>query len=311
MSKKKKISKSFLGFLLASIFIWFIITLSKEYTTSLTFKVTYKNIPQNKLLQKEPLKELDVIVVSTGFNILKSRFIQKKIILDANSLYRKSVDTYYFLTKNQIKKIQKQLHSGITLKEVVRDSIYLKLGSLTSKKVPIKANLQIDYHIGYDLYKEIQIIPDSLLISGPEGKVNQINELELNPLKLKDVKEDFSEKVAIKKAQLKNLKINTEFVIVKGNVQKFTEGSFEMPFEIINLPEDIKLTILTKTVELTYIVALSEFNKIDKELFKVVCDYNLTKQNNLNYLIPTVVLKPSMIKSLKIVPNKIDFLIQK
>ena len=135
MKKNKKISKSFIKFLIASILIWFLITLSKEYTLILTFPVNYTNISQDKLLQKEPTKEIDLLVKSSGFNIIKSRFGNKSLALNANNLSRKSSSRYYFLTRNQFSTIQKQLRSGVQLQEITLDTISLEIGSLISKKV--------------------------------------------------------------------------------------------------------------------------------------------------------------------------------
>jgi len=104
-----------------------LITLSKEYTATLRFPVKYTNLSQDKLLQKEPTKEIDVIVKSSGFNILKSRFGNKKIAFNAKNLNRKSSNKYYFLTRNQFKAIQKQLRSGVQLQEITLDTIDLEL----------------------------------------------------------------------------------------------------------------------------------------------------------------------------------------
>ena len=64
-------------------------------------------------------------------------------------------------------------------------------------------------------------------------------------------------------------------------------------------------------VKVYFVVGLSNFSKIDKNSFAVVCDYSLSNENKLDYLVPKVIEKPSFIKSFKVVPNKIDFLIQK
>jgi hypothetical protein len=310
--KNKKISKSFIGFLIASVLIWLLITLSKEYTATLTFPVKYTNISQNKLLQKEPTKEIDVLVKSSGFNILRSRLGHKSLALSANKLIRKSSSKYYFLTKNQFIAIQKQLRSGVQLQEIALDTIYLEIGSLISKKVALKPNLEINYHIGYDILETVSIKPDSILISGPESQIEIIKAINLELLKLDDVMSDFSEDVKIiLPKNSSNIKVNSNFTTISGKVEKFTEGTFQIPFKVDNLPEGIELTTLNKTVEVVFVVGLSNFDKIDKNFFKVVCDYNISKENNLSYLIPKVTTKSSFIKSFKVIPNKIDFLIQK
>ena len=312
MGKNKKISKSFIGFLVASVLIWFIITLSKNYTTTLTFPVVYNNIPQDKLLQKEPVKEIDIVVNASGFNILKARINNRTISLNARYLTRKTASKYYFLTNSQINNVQQQLKSGIDLHEIVLDTIYLDIGSLISKKVPVKPNLDINYHIGYDILESVKIKPDSIVISGPEAQIDKIAKVDLELLKLDDVKANFTNKVKIiLPKEATDLKLNNEFVSIRGEVEKFTEGSFNIPFTIKNLPKDVELTTLNKTVEVVFIVGLSNFDKIDNNFFEVVCDYNISKENNLNYLLPKVISKSNLIKSYKVLPNKIDFLIQK
>lgn len=312
MKRTQKISRKFIGFLVASIFIWLLITLSKEYITSITFPVLYANLPQDKLLQSVPKTAINLVVKATGFNIIRAKFKNKPISLEANSLSKKARGNYYFLTKNQLNNIQKQLLSRMDLQGIAEDTIYLELGVLTSKKIPIKLDSDISYHVGFDISKEIELQPDSLVISGPESQVQNINHINLSPLKLEDVKSNFSQKVNIIKTEnSKNINYSAIAVLVNGTVEKFTEGTFSVPFEIVNLPKNLQLTTLSKTAELVYVVSLSNFNKVDINSFKIECDYRLSEKNNLDYLLPKLVAKPSFIKSYKMIPNKIDFLIQK
>jgi hypothetical protein len=312
LENNTKISRSFIVFLITAVVIWFLITLSKVYTISISFPVKYSELSQDKILQNEPLKEIDILVKSTGFNILSTRFLNQTIELNAGNLNKKSTFNYYLLIKNQKNKIQRQLRSGMEIQEISLDTIYLELGSLISKKVPLIPNLAIDYHVGYDLLDTEVIKPDSIVISGPEAYVDQIDEINLELLKLDDVKSDFSQKVKILRPEnSNNLKVASEFATISGRVEKFTEGVFEIPYKVLNLPEGVDVTSLHKTVKVYFVVGLSDFNKIDKNFFQVVCDYTLSKENNLDYLVPKVIVKPAFIKSFKVVPNKIDFLIQK
>jgi len=307
-----KISKSFIGFLIITVVIWFLITLSKVYITTITLPVKYAHLSQDKILQNEPINEIDFIVKSSGFNIIRSRFSNQMIEINASVLNKKATFRYYLLLKNQKNKIQRQFRSGIEIQEISLDTVYLELGSLISKKVPLIPNLEINYHIGYDILESEVIQPDSILISGPEASLNKIVKIDLELLKLEDVKFDFSEKVKILRPEnSKNLKIRKEFATISGKVEKFTEGVFEVPFKVLNLPKEVDLTSLYKTVKVYFVVGLSNFNKIDKNSFAVVCDYTLSNENKLDYLVPKVIEKPSFIKSFKVVPNKIDFLIQK
>ncbi|MCG1035425.1 CdaR family protein [Polaribacter sargassicola] len=312
MRKTKKISKSFIGFLVASTLMWLLITLSKDYSVTLTFPIKFSNIPQDKLLQDKTTKKIDLLVNASGYNILRSRLRDQNITLKGNVLNRKKTNKYYFLTKDQLSNIKNQLHSGVDLEEVIQDTIYLNLASLASKKVALLPDLNIKYQVGYENSEKLKVTPDSIVISGPEDQINKINNIKLEFLKLENVKADFSKKLNIViPGNSDKIKTSSNTATLSGKVEKFTEGTIEVPIEITNLPKGIELTTLNKKVEIVYVVGLSNFDKIDESFFKVFCDYNLAKENNLNYLLPKVELKSNLIKSFKVIPNKIDFLIHK
>ena len=312
MKTNNKISRTFLGFLIASILIWFLITLSKEYIITISFPIDYTGISKDKILQTTPEKELDIVVKASGFKILKTRLNTKQITINAAKLNSKKGATYFVLPRTQKTSLQKQLPSGLVLQEIIKDTLYLDLGSLVTKKVAIKPNVNIKYHVGYDVSGDIKIQPDSILVYGTENYISTLKNVEMKPLVLSDLKTDFEENVALKMPKdIKNLKFNKQEVTVTGKVEKFTEGTLMVPYKIINVPENLKINTLSKKVSIVFIVGLSHFNKITANSFQVVCNYNTSQKNNLNYLVPKVISKPDLIKSYKIIPNKIDFLIEK
>ena len=297
--------------MLASILIWLLITLSKEYITTISFPIEYGEISQNKLLLANQTKELEIVVKTNGFKILRTRFNTKSLLINVNTLISKKGTTYYLLLKSKKQSIKRQLPSGVSLQEIIKDTLFVELGSLVTKKIAVKSNLKISYHIGYDLSEQISLKPDSILVSGPENYISKIKNIELVPIVFEDIKADFVRKVAIKVPEgVKDLKFNIKEVIVSGKIEKFTEGILNVPFKIINVPAGIIINTLNKKVQVTYIVGLSSFNKIDENSFQIECDYAMSASNRLGYLIPKVVLKSSEIKSYKLIPNEINFLIQ-
>lgn len=312
MKTSKKIPKTFISFLVASFLIWLLITFSKEYETIITYNISYKNIPQDKLLQETPIKKINISVKASGFKILRSKIRNPTIAIEAASLERKKGSSYYLLPKNQQYKIQRQLISGIVLQEINLDTIYLNLGSLASKKIALNPDINIKFHVGYDLLEPIKVVPDSIVISGPDSQISKLKSLNLKPFNLENVKSDFTvELPIIKPANVNNLKLNIANAKILGKVDKFTEGTMQLPFTIKNLPENVKLTSLEKQVKVVFIVALSNFAQVSETSFTVECDYAVSEKNNLSYLLPKVTTNQDFIKSFKVVPSKIDFLIQK
>lgn len=307
-----KISKSFIGFLIASVFIWTLINLSKEYTTVLNYTIGYEALPQHKILQEEPVKEMELLVQGSGFKLLVANFSHREIQLRADRLQQKSEMLYYFFPKDQQLYVQRQLHSGLQLTQVLQDTIYLKLGSLATKKVPVIPNVEVNYQPGFDLSKPMTVVPDSIVISGPELQLNKLKSVTTDLISLDEVANDFSNKISIVlPKELSKLKLDTQDVIVSGTVDKYTEGELEVPFVVENVPFGIELNVFPKTVKVTYKVGLKDFGKVTEDSFKISCDYNYVKENKASYMIPKLVQKPNFVRSVKIAPNSIEFLVHK
>ncbi len=307
-SKSFSIPKSFLLFGFLSFLFWILINLSKEYKTAISFPVEYINLPQNKLLQDVPVSEITIHIKGSGFKLFSAKFIKKTILLDVNSLSLKKNTKYFFLLNRQRPKIQKQLKNGLEIDYFIQDSIFLNLGYLATKKIPVKGNFDVNYKKGYGLVSKISITPDSILISGPEAIIDTLSSIYTEKQLFKDVSADILKEIFIKIPE--NIKLKTTKVLVSGKVDKFTEGSFELPFLIKNLPDSIKVNTFPKTVKVVFKVGLSSFSKVTETTFRVVCDYGFSKKNNLSYLVPKLVQQSKMIKSVKMTPQKIDFLIQ-
>ncbi|MDP5093493.1 MAG: YbbR-like domain-containing protein [Polaribacter sp.] len=310
MKTSQTISKSFLGFLLASFLIWVLITFSKEYKTVINYEVNFINIPQKNILLETTPQKIALYVNGSGFRLFWSQLFDETISLDVSKFTQQSKGNTYILPKNQLSTIQEQVMSGVTIESILKDTLFVKMGFLKSKKVPLKPNLNINYQVGYKLLGNVTVSPDSVVISGAEKQLKKIEFLELESLKLSNVKTDFSTNVAIVKPS-KNIKLTTSKAVISAKVDKFTEGNLQVPFKIVNLPSDIKITTLSETVLVTFVVALSQFSRVSEASFVIECDYEMSTKNELGYLIPKIVLKPDFVENIKVIPTKIDYLIQK
>ena len=311
-SRNSVASKRFTLFILASVIFWLLTKLSKEYDDTVSYKVEYKYLPVDKLLQEEPVREIDIHVKTTGFKLISAILFPPKIEINASNLNAKSATHYYVLLSQQRLAIQRQMRAGVEIDHFITDSIDFNLGSLEKKKVPVRVKTNLAYDLGYDIDGGIKITPDSIFISGPESVLDTINYVEAKELIKNQVHESINEELDIKGFPVeKNVKLEQTKVIVSATVEKFTEGTIELPFRLINLPEGVSINTYPRLVKVTYRVALSNFNKIDASSFVLECDYKMSLENNLTYLIPKLIKKSNLVKNAKIAPNRIDFITEK
>ncbi len=312
MKNKRNIPKAFISFLITSLLIWMLINLSKEYTSVVSYTINYEALPQNKILQEKPLETIDLLLKGSGFRLFSEKFSNKKIRLDTRKLRQKTKNNFYLLPNNHKQAIQEQLPSGLQFVEVLQDSIHLKIGSLATKKIPVIADINLHFQPGYNLLETVVIQPDSITIFGSELQLDKIKNIAITQLELENISKNFRQEVALQLPNtIENIRFSHQKVTLIGKVDKFTEGKFELPFSVINIPVGVDLNTFPKKIKLTYKVGLKDFNNVKMNSFTVVCDYKKVAENDVNYLVPKVTVKPGVVYSVKIEPNKIDFLIHK
>ena len=311
-AKTTKKQHVLLLFLLISSLFWLLTKLSKEYETKVLYQVYYVQLPSSKLFQNTPEPTVELIIKSTGFNLLQEKLQKKTLRIDLRKVIAKGGYDYYLLLESQQYRTQSQLEKNIELIGFAKDTLFFELGFNKRKKIPVITNFDLRFKSGYNLSSAMLISPDSIEVSGPEIQVDKIEAIHTSLLQLEDIAEDMNYKIPIsKEGTLDKLQYSDEEIAVVGQVEKFTEDSFHVPFEIVGLPKDTKITTYPNTVEVVFQVGLSNYKKIAGSDFRIVCDYNKAASENRRFLVPELVEKPSLVSAIKMIPNHIEYLIQK
>lgn len=306
------ISKNFTLFILVSVVFWFLTKLSKEYESTVVYPVSYENLPNDKLLQEEPEKEISIHIKATGFKIISGKLLPRTLKINATNLLLKSKTDYYLLLSQQRLAIQRQMNAGVSIDHFIKDSVSFDLGFLGQKKVPVKLNTNFSYEAGYDMEGVVKLTPDSVIVSGPESILDTISFVETFLFTQSNLNGSIKQDLTLKNFEnTNNISLNVSSVSIDAKIEKFTEGTLKVPFNIINLPDSIQINTFPKEVDITYKVALSNFGKVQPSSFFIECDYQLSSQNNLLYLVPKLNRQSDLVKNVKITPNKIEFVIEK
>lgn len=308
--KNNKKLRVFLLFLFLSILFWSLIKLSKEYIAEVEFDLVYSDVPNNKLIQNEPKKTVTLTLRTVGFKLLNYGFKRRALDYSLREIARKNGSLYFSETRSNTNFLQAQLSAETVVLNIQPDTLFFDLGVRKTKKVRIMSQVDFQFKTGFSFVKPFGMNVKEINISGPEKVIDTIYEVYTEPFELKDISESFEQKIKLMSPN-KAVDLSVDEIILTGEVDKITDGSYTIPFEIINLPKNVIIRTYPKEVKVVYQVALKDFNKIPENGFRVQCDYKQTEDNNLEYLIPKIIEKPEIIHDVKIVPNKIEFLIKK
>jgi YbbR domain-containing protein len=287
-----------------------LIKLSKEYIAEVEFELAYSDIPNNKLIQNEPDKKVKLTLKTVGFKLLNYEFKKRVLDYSLTEIERKGGSMYFSETRSNTNYLQAQLSAETVVLNIEPDTLFFDLGVKRSKKVPVISQMDFQFKTGFSFVGDVVLSPSEINISGPEKVIDTINQVYTVKDELNDISETFEYTVSLASPN-DVVVLSEEAVVVKGEVDKITDGSYNLPFKVVNLPRDVIISTYPKEVKVVYQVALKDYNKIPENSFRVQCDYKQTEDNNLDYLIPKLVDKPEIITNVKIIPNKIEFLIKK
>lgn len=310
-SAKSK-TKSVLIFIVISVFLWFLTKLSKPYQDHIQLEVSYTNLPSGKMLRNELPKWVDVNIEATGFKLLYTKLFQPKIEINLRGMVLNNEDSFVLDFNDQKNKIEDQLSKFMKIKFFDSPQVQVYFDNLETKLVKVEPRVSISYKDNYDAYGLPQLNPDSVLVSGPKSILDTLKRVETEVLVITDLNNNLERNLALTgRNEYKDLSFQTDQVNYLLRVREFTEEMVSVPFTIKNKPVNEDFNTFPNTVEISFRVALEDYEKINKNLFVVECDFELSNENNLNFLVPKVISSPAYLKDVQLKTEKIDFFITK
>jgi len=305
--KSKKINV-FMLFLLSAFVILIFNKLSKQYTNTVVFHVKKINVPLEHVILNDSSNLLYITLKTHGFKWLNYYMQEPEIVVDfKKDVYRKDSEYIWHKSIKYLKNTQ--FEDQVEVLNISPDTLYFKYGTNLVKKVPVVLKSDINFGLGYDVAGDFEITPDSVSVIGPDILVSKLDFIETEPVTLVDVKSDISKVMTLSLPNTADLKFSNKSILLKGKVEKFTEGKLKVPVHVINSPDSLRIKYFPKEINVSYYVSLNNFNSVTVKDFEIICDYN--KVGKTSTLTPELVAFPKQVKNAKINQQRIEFIITK
>ena len=298
--------------LLVSGFCWFLIVLSKNYEQHSTYKVKYIELPQNKSLINRLPDSVELTLHTSGFSLLKEKLFNsdENILIDCSNLRLSTDSISYLSTASIAERIESQLGSDYSITKIFPDTVFFNFSARSSKIVPVKLNLSLGFEKQFQLSDSIKIEPSHVMVYGAKEVLNKIDHVSTDYLVLNKLSKTVTKKLGFADAG-RGLGFSSDSVKITIPVDQFTEGNMEVPIQTNNLPAGYSLKLFPDKVDLRYIVGISNLNRVNASLFKVVVDYAKAADGNNVKLKLELMDSPSFISGIKMEPEKVEFIIRK
>ncbi|MBT8393725.1 MAG: YbbR-like domain-containing protein [Bacteroidia bacterium] len=305
--KSKRINV-FLLFLLLSFLFLLLTKLTKDYTKTITFQIKPVNAVENYVILKDRSHKLNITLSTYGFKLLRFYLSNPTVEVDLSKI--DDYDNKYIWTNRKgLASVNAQFDENVRIIAVNPDTIEFRYDKNAVKVIPVEFNKEVSFVPGFDIYEEYQLIPDSIKVIGPKILLDSIKVIQTQLLKLEEVQSNINTPLnLILPDSSENVVYSHKKIIVQGNVDKFTEGTVQVPVNIINVPKDLKINYFPKTIGVSYYTSLRDFKDVAFNDFIVECNYkNLVEGST--FLEPQLIRFPENVKNIKLSQKRIEFVI--
>lgn len=299
----------FIACLLVSFSFWLLIVLAKTYTDTISLPIVYLNKPEDKILTNTPPTSINMVIQSTGWELLSYIFnfnIQPvKINLWSGKKHFTKIST-----KSTLQELNSQLSENVKIIIIQPDTLYFNFENKFSKSVPVKVNTELTFKNQFGLSGNIILSQNNVILEGPASKLEKISYWETELIKLNSLADSAKVTAKLLASIDVQISVNLNEIKVTIPVEQFTESSLIIPITIINSSGNNNLKIFPNKTEIKFKLALSKYDKISKEMFQAVIKFDNTSL--VVEKIPIEILKtPDWVKDVEMHPSKVDYIIQK
>lgn len=306
---KKASLKTFSFFLVFSAIVWVLVQFSKTYTQLIEIPVNYMNAPLDKSISDEKPDHVDLQLQDNGFSIYYYKFFNPELIVDLSKA-KENEDKLVYSIQNHLTEIESQLKIDFERSRIIQEEIVVPFQFKKEKMLKVVPRIEISYAVGYSADNPVRVSPDSVKVSGPGKIIDSLTEVPTVAVKLAKVNENLKAKVNLDTSGLGELSFYENTVTYLQKVEKYTEGSVEIPVEVINVPDNLNLAYFPKSVVIYYQVNLKEFDQVSAADFRVVCNYRNIKPGD-DYMIAQILEKPKFVNNIRLNERRIQFVIKR
>jgi len=289
--------------------------MSKTYTDKFIFPVNYINFPDQRIVVNDLPKSITLMIKTSGFRILAYRFTSTKepVVIDVAASLKGNLDP-----KNDLIAVPSaslsddfilQLGNDYSITGFAPDSILFTFSNKASKRVPVLLQSVITFNKQHDTTGSVLLDPDSVTITGPSASIADVNFVKTELLQLSNLKSSVRQKVGLEKTHLVTSAVDHVTVLIP--VEKFTEGSMEVPVHAINVQPGFVLKTFPDKVKVRYKVSLSQYNEVRAEMFDAVVDASGLPDDRTRQLKVKLETAPHFIRTVIIEPEKTDYILRK
>ncbi len=300
---KPKLLTIFLASLF-SIILWVFVSFSNDYTTTFRVPLEFTDIKEGNALLSQSNSEIGLTIKGQGWSLAQIAFGPEttfKISTDEN------IGTHNYNVRDAIGE-NSWLSASIQVVSISPLEISYSVEQLNYKTVPIVADVSIGIEEGYGLVSKVEIVPDSVKISGPKSLIDDVTSIYTEKYEFENNDESVSAQLKLK--AIKYINYENSMTNIKFVVQKIVDKTFNnIPIKIVNVPNLRELDLFPPDVDVTLRGGLENLGIQSVEGISVVVDFHDAFRDTLGFIKPQITI-PEFTTLINVKPNTLKYIIK-
>jgi len=300
--------------LLASILIWFILSLSENYYLPIEYATCtaadvedfsgtcIEGLAEDSALTQRLPETIQATLYGSGISLIiqrfQARYWSNPITFNSDQA---TVDAQLLL----------RVPEQITIESIFPERIEFIKEERVDRRIPVESRVDFVSQPPHFFIGQPQLNPDSVVISGPASMVRQIQSWPTEPFTLLGVHDTVQVQVDLSDSLRGMVRLDSETTTVTGMAPQYTEGQKEgVRVEIVGIPNANSIVQLEPaTVTINYQVPVSKYSKAyGSELIQVFVSYNQIYSDTTGHVQPTVEFPAEfMLRQIRVSPDQLRY----
>lgn len=308
VKKDKSKILTFLLFLLISSLLWFLIKLTKEYTTQTTFAVVYTEAPVNKWVSTTD-QRVNLSFVADGFVTLHHNMVRQPnrvIEIPLNEVpYRlEGGNTYSYGSQYVAERVADWLGVPAGNVTVNDDKQYFNMEDLQQKDLPVRVPLEVKPQRQFLVYGDPIVEPAIITVYGPKSVLDTMESVATIPFSATNANATMTKALPIDYCgdALKGAEATVQVTV---QVEQYTETTVEVP---VTINDPLQVRLFPETMSVKCLVPMRDFATLSPASFQVLAD--TAQLHHRQPLLDIRLVKvPDHVQVLKTEPDQVEYLI--
>lgn len=305
-SKGRDLPVFVLCFVLA-FFFWWSRTMSGTYEYDLQYEVRLTGVPSDIRLASDVTSPLKVSVSGKGSALWKEKIRRGKILeVDARSFHASASAGRAVLASVLLKDtISSMLPASVIVRETFPDTLSYNFFVEKIVKVPVRFGGTFQRTAQFRP-ETVIFNPDSVIVGVPQNESAAFSQVLTEA-------GDFVIESGTTTLQLnlqcpENAVLYTDKVTVTVQAAQYTEKTLDVPVQGIGFPEGTLLKTFPSKVKLTFLVRISDFDRIGPDDFLVAADYSALGQVGNDRAELRLLQQPAGVENVRMVPQVVEYI---